>query len=360
MSALPHATPLTASGPAFAELAPDAPSRRVIDGGNGAALTVLVVDDQDSIRVAIAAELDRAGHRVLEAHDATWALELFERHRPDLVLLDVTMPHLDGYWLARQLREREAGTWTPIIFLSARDQDLDLWRGIEAGGDDYLVKPVSPIVLAAKMRAMQRLHAMRTRLVGLSEELREANDRLRLLSEVDELTGLANRRGFARVLHERIAEARRCGWPLTLVVCDVDHFKAYNDALGHVEGDACLREVGGVLQRACRRPGDFATRYGGEEFALILPNTPRSGAMTFARALSRLMRGLGRAHPASGVAPHVTVSGGITTCIPDAGTTAEGMVLRADEALYAAKRQGRNRFFSFEMQLDTVEQQPRA
>jgi len=211
-------------------------------------------------------------------------------------------------------------------------------------------------VLAAKMRAMQRLQSMRTRLVSMSEELREANDRLRLLSEVDELTGLANRRGFSRVLHECIAEARKLGTPLTLVVCDVDHFKAYNDALGHVEGDACLREIGGVLQRACRRPGDLATRYGGEEFALILPNTPRSGAMTFARALSRLMRSLGRAHPGSSVAPHVTVSGGITTCIPDANTTAEGMVLRADEALYAAKRQGRNRFFSFEMQMDTIEQ----
>src|SRR5262249_13320643 len=246
---------------------------------------------------------------------------------------------------------------TPIIFLSARDQDLDLWRGIEAGGDDYLVKPVSPTVLAAKMRAMQRLQSMRARLLGLSEELREANERLRMLSEVDELTGLVNRRGFARVLHERIVEARQRGWPLTLVVCDVDHFKSYNDALGHVEGDACLREVGGVLQRACRRPTDLATRYGGEEFALILPNTPRSGAMTFARALSRLMRNLGRAHPASAVAPHVTLSGGITTCVPDASTTSEGMVLRADEALYAAKRQGRDRFFSFEMQLDTVEQQ---
>lgn len=351
MTALPKALPS-----ALAPLPQEAAARRLTGGVDSISLSVLVVDDQDSVRVAIAAELDRAGHRVLEAHDATWALELFERHRPDLVLLDVTMPQLDGYWLARQLREREAGTWTPIIFLSARDQDLDLWRGIEAGGDDYLVKPVSPIVLAAKMRAMQRLQSMRARLIGMSEELREANDRLRLLSEVDELTGLANRRGFSRVLHERIAEARQRSWPLTLVVCDVDQFKAYNDALGHVEGDACLREVGGVLQRACRRPDDLATRYGGEEFALILPNTPRSGAMTFARALSRLMRGLGRAHPGSSVAPHVTISGGITTCVPDASTTSEGMILRADEALYAAKRQGRNRFFSFEMQMDTIEQ----
>jgi diguanylate cyclase (GGDEF)-like protein len=318
-------------------------------------LKVLVVDDQDSARVAIAAELDHAGHQVLEAHDAQWALELFARHRPDLVLLDVTMPLLDGYWLARQLREAESGSWTPIIFLSARDQDLDLWRGIEAGGDDYLVKPVSPVVLHAKMRAMQRLQGMRSRLMEMSEELRTANERLRHLSEVDELTGLVNRRGFAEILHQRIVEARAQAKPLTLMLCDVDYFKAYNDAFGHVEGDACLRDVADVLRRACRRTGDLATRYGGEEFALILPNTPRSGAMTFARALMRLMEALGRTHPGNAVAGHVTMSGGITTCYPDETTTSEGMVQRADEALYAAKRQGRNRFFSFEMQADTLQ-----
>lgn len=319
-------------------------------------LTVLLVDDQDSIRVAIASELDRAGHRVLEAHDATWALELFDRHQPDLVLLDVTMPELDGYWLARKLREKEVGGWTPIIFLSGRDKDLDLWRGIEAGGDDYLVKPVSSIVLAAKMRAMQRLQAMRRKLIDMSEELREANQRLLELSEVDALTGLFNRRGFARGLHQCIADARRQGTPLTLVMCDVDAFKAFNDALGHVEGDACLRDVADVLRRACRRPSDMATRYGGEEFALVLPDTPRSGAMTFARGLLRLMETLARKHPGPSVEGHVTLSGGITTCYPDETTTPEGLILRADEALYTAKEQGRNRFFSFEMQMDTKEQ----
>lgn len=319
-------------------------------------LTVLVVDDQDSVRVAFAGELDRQGHQVLEANDAKWGLELFRRHQPDLVLLDVTMPGHDGYWLARRIREIEPAGWTPIIFMSGRDQDLDLWRGIAAGGDDYLVKPISPIVLAAKMRAMQRLRTMRTRLVEMSEELRLANAQLLQLSEVDVLTGLVNRRGFNRALHERLAEARRQGEPLTLVMCDVDHFKSYNDALGHVRGDACLREIGTVLREACRRPGDIAVRYGGEEFVMILPGTPRSGAMTFARGLLRLLSSRAIPHPRSAVAAHVTVSGGLTTCVPDATTSAEDLVQRADEALYAAKAQGRNRFFSFEMQLDTIDQ----
>lgn len=319
-------------------------------------LTVLVVDDQPAVRVALVAQLDALGHRVLEAGDATWALDQFQRHQPDLVLLDVVMPGHDGYWLARQMRQAESGRWTPIIFLSARDQEQDLWKGIESGGDDYLVKPVSTVVLAAKLRAMTRLLQMQAQLMQVSSELRTANQRLQHLSELDELTGLINRRGFDRLLHAEIGAARREQQPLTLVFCDLDAFKPYNDTLGHVQGDDCLRRIGALLRDACHRPRDRATRYGGEEFALILPNTPKSGAMTFARAIRRMLAGVALPHPASPVGGLVTLTGGITTCIPDAQTTAEGMVMRADQALYAAKAQGRDRFFSFEMQLDTVEQ----
>jgi diguanylate cyclase (GGDEF)-like protein len=327
-----------------------------VPAASSSSLTILVVDDQPGVRVALVAQLDALGHRVLEAGDATWALEQFQRHQPDLVLLDVVMPGHDGYWLARQMRQAESGRWTPIIFLSARDQEQDLWKGIESGGDDYLVKPVSTVVLAAKLRAMTRLLQMQAQLMQVSSELRTANQRLQHLSELDELTGLINRRGFDRLLHAEIGAARREQQPLTLVFCDLDAFKPYNDTLGHVQGDDCLRRIGALLRDACHRPRDRATRYGGEEFALILPNTPKSGAMTFARAVRRMLAGVALPHPASPVGGLVTLTGGITTCIPDAQTTTEGMVMRADQALYAAKAQGRDRFFSFEMQLDTVEQ----
>lgn len=325
----------------------------------GEPLTILVVDDDSAVRVHLASLLDAAGHRVLEAHNASWGLDLFERHRPDLVLLDVVMPELDGYWLARQLRERERGEWTPIIFLSGRDHDDDLVRGIEAGGDDYLVKPVSAAVLAAKLRAMHRLLAMQHRLLELSTQLRTSNRELRHLSEHDTLTGLLNRRGFDERFSVALADARRTQLPLTLILCDLDHFKIYNDNAGHAQGDRCLKQVGSLIQQMCRRPEDTAARYGGEEFAMILPETPKSGAMTLARAVLRIFELAKIPHPASPVAPHVTISGGITTCIPDAATTLEGMLTRADSALYVAKAKGRNRFFSFEMQLDSVEQAAR-
>ena len=172
----------------------------------------------------------------------------------------------------------------------------------------------------------------------------------------DALTGLINRRGFDRLLYQEILAARRDGTPLTLMLCDLDHFKRYNDSLGHLQGDACLREIGRLLREVCVRPRDVATRYGGEEFALILPNTPRSGAMTFARALGQMLKVCAIAHTDSPLGNLLTLSGGITTCVPDDSTNAESMLMRADQALYAAKTQGRNRFFSFEMQMDTFEQ----
>jgi diguanylate cyclase (GGDEF)-like protein len=304
----------------------------------------------------LAAQLFAAGHQVLEADSGEIALRLFQTEKPDLVLLDVEMPGHDGYWVASQLRAAEAGGWTPIIFLSSRDQDQDLWQGIESGGDDYLVKPVSTTVLQAKLRAMQRLRRMQTRLIELSDELRASNEQLTRISHEDALTRLMNRRAFDLRLEQEIASARREQQPLTLVLCDIDHFKGYNDALGHVEGDVCLQRMARLLRETCRRPRDCAARYGGEEFALILPGTPRSGAMTFARAVLRTLELTALHHPCSPVAMHVTLSGGITTCTPDDATTVEGLLRRADDALYAAKSRGRNRFFSFEMQMDTLEQ----
>lgn len=321
--------------------------------------SVLVVEDQPSVRAVIVGELRHAKvHVVYEAESAEPAVEQFIRHRPDVVLLDIRLPGKDGYWVAQQMREAEPGGWTPIIFLSGLDNEVDVWRGIEAGGDDYIVKPVKPIVLVAKLRAMRRLLDMRRRLVALSDELHQANEKLNAMVEADALTGLVNRRGFDRILHNEIAAARREGTPLTLMLCDLDHFKRYNDSCGHVQGDHCLKEVGRLLRDVCVRPRDVASRYGGEEFALILPNTPRSGAMTFARALGKMLAGRALPHPDSPIGNTLTLSGGITTCVPDESTSAESMVMRADQALYAAKEQGRNRFFSFEMQMDTVEQRP--
>ena len=321
-------------------------------------MKVLLVEDLASMRAAISEVLRQLGHEVLEADNAMEGLKQFQQHNPDLIFLDVVLPDLNGYWLAREIRESEGGHWTPIVFLSSMDHDTDLWQGIEAGGDDYLIKPVSETVLKSKLLAIQRQLTMRRQLISVAEELRVANEHLRHQSSHDELTGLANRRSFNAQLHTQIAAARRSAEPLTLILCDVDHFKRFNDAVGHIEGDHCLRQIATVLRTVCRRPCDQAARYGGEEFGLILPNTPKSGAMTLARALQHMLAKHALKHPDSPLGPYVSLSGGITTCIPDAETTAQSLLMRADEALYRAKSNGRNRFFSLEMQLDSIESAP--
>lgn len=321
-------------------------------------LTVLIVDDQRSVRMVAAAELTAAGYLVLEADNAGQAMDMFRRQRPDLVLLDVEMPQYDGYAVARQMRLDEPDGWTPIVFLSGRGDDEALWKGIEAGGDDYLIKPLRPVVLRAKLHAMQRLQGMRRRLLSITEELGKANDALRTLSHVDALTGLLNRRAFDEKLRVEMEAARRENSPMTLILCDVDHFKLYNDKLGHVEGDACLQKVAALLRGTCRRPRDAAVRYGGEEFTLILPGTPKSGAFTFGRAIVKAFQSAAIPHPGSASAPHVTVSGGILTLEAgfDASTKPEEVTARADAALYVAKQRGRNRFFSSNLETDTATQ----
>ncbi|MDP3520344.1 MAG: diguanylate cyclase [Hydrogenophaga sp.] len=316
---------------------------------------VLVVDDQRSTRLALTMVLKQAGYTVLEADSATSALEVFQRERPDVVMLDIEMPQHDGYWAASRIRENEVGNWTPIVFVSGMSMELNLWRGVEAGGDDYLVKPVPPVVLLAKMRSIQRQIEMRRQWLFALQELRHANATLSHLSETDGLTGLLNRRGLDRHIEAAIHQAHQRRKPLTLLLCDVDHFKLYNDTLGHQAGDDCLSAIGDVFRSSCQREGQHAGRYGGEEFALVLSDTPKSGAMTFARALMNLLAAQRLPHPKSSTGDWVTISGGITTCIPDEHTSAQGLIQRADEALYVAKGRGRNRFFSYEMRLDTLQ-----
>jgi diguanylate cyclase (GGDEF)-like protein len=181
------------------------------------------------------------------------------------------------------------------------------------------------------------------RLVNMSVELSAANKTLGLLSRQDGLTELANRRSFDEYLAEQIALAGRHNRPLALVLCDVDHFKAYNDLYGHQLGDACLTRVAAALQSCCRRPADMAARYGGEEFAIILPDTDLAGAMQVAEAARTAVIGMKILHGNSTTGQHVSISGGVAVWPTEIGATAQQLIAAADQALYQAKNLGRNR-----------------
>jgi len=313
-------------------------------------MKILVVDDSRTIRAGIANLIGRMGHTVIEAENGEEALRLFAEEQPELVLIDVMMPVMDGYEAAKRMRQSQGDDWVPIIFLSSMEADQDLDRAIDAGGDDYLVKPVSFVVLNAKIRALHRTESVRRKLVEASGTLVTLNKELENLSRYDGLTELANRRYLDESLLTEVRRAARAREPLSFILSDVDHFKAYNDHYGHQAGDICLKQVATVLRSAARRPADLAARYGGEEFAMVLPETPLEGAITVASAVARGVAELGIEHARSSTGKAVTLSQGIVSCVPGPEISPGQLIERADRALYEAKGQGRNRYVAFATQ----------
>jgi diguanylate cyclase (GGDEF)-like protein len=304
---------------------------------------ILFADDSRTMRTQLADQLRSMGHEVIEAQEGRQAIEMFQQREPDLVILDVDMPVMNGYETARQLRSLAGDHgWIPIIFLSGNVQDQDVATGIEAGGDDYLAKPVSAVVLRAKINAMQRITDMRSRLVDLSRELANINASLREQSTQDGLTGIPNRRSFDAAFEQEWNHATRSGKPLAMILADVDHFKRYNDTYGHLRGDECLKAVAGAMRAAARRKVDVVARYGGEEFAMLLPDTPPVSALLVAGRVLEGVRALRLPHDSSSTSDHVTMSLGVCAGVPKTDGEPNDLVKVADKALYEAKSKGRN------------------
>ena len=226
--------------------------------------------------------------------------------------------------------------WIPVIFVTGKNEESDLRQGIDAGGDDYLIKPISETILAAKIRAMERITTMRDEMSQLNKELTE-------LSERDGLTRLYNRRTFDERAADQWRIATRTKEPLAVLLMDIDHFKAYNDYYGHIAGDDCIQEVARAIEEALSRPGDLVARYGGEEFIALLPNTREDGAYHVAERIRQSIEELGIKHRKSDTSHLVTMSIGGAVVAQTAGTELKDQVNAADKALYAAKQAGRNR-----------------
>jgi diguanylate cyclase (GGDEF)-like protein len=314
-------------------------------------MKTLVIEDSSSSRKILCYYIERMGITPIPAATGNEGVDLFSTERPDLILLDIILPDIDGFEVARQIRQMERpGDWTPIIFLTALNKDEDLEKGIAAGGDDYLYKPVSEVVLAAKIRAMQRIVQMRQSLLVLTRKLDTANHELKRLAALDGLTGIANRRHFDEVLEREWRRAMRQGTELSALMCDIDYFKQYNDTYGHLAGDEALRQVAHALTKTMDRGGDLIARYGGEEFAAVLPDTSQGGALFVAERMKQAVQQLELPNSGSPFG-FITVSFGIASHLPSAklmpaahpGNTPLLLVAAADRALYQAKTKGRNR-----------------
>lgn len=289
---------------------------------------ILVVDDTIENLEFLASILSEDGHKVRRVTSGEAALRAARLRLPDLILLDIKMPGMDGYEVCRRLKEDPLTFRIPVLFVTALGEEEDEARGIELGAIDYIRKPINPTILRTRVKN----HL----------QLKQKTDELARLSSTDTLTGLANRRSFFEALDTEFRRSARSGNPISLIMMDVDFFKAYNDYYGHVAGDECLGRIGQTLCKAVKSVGDMAARYGGEEFVVLLPGTDLQGAVHVTETLRNEIETLDIKHAHSKVADRVTVSIGVATILPSPDTSPGTLVKAADEALYDAKANGRN------------------
>jgi two-component system, cell cycle response regulator len=302
------------------------------DRGSSAVTTpvVLVAEDSRVVRGILRRQLEPHGFRVVEADDGEQAVAVCRRDRPDVVLLDVEMPRMDGYGVLATIKDEPGMAGVPIVFVTARVTTEDVVEGLGLGAHDYLRKPFEPSELLARVHA-----ALRTK--HLQDELRLRNTELDVMSRTDSLTGLHNRRHLEERLEELASLLRRHGGELAVLLVDVDRFKRINDQHGHATGDAVLRTLAQRLRDGIRAE-DVPGRWGGEEFLVLLPATGPRGALDAGERVRSAVAAepFGLGHQQLGVTVSVGVAAGV-----DGGW--EELVRRADAALYEAKQAGRDR-----------------
>jgi diguanylate cyclase (GGDEF)-like protein len=328
---------------------------------------ILLADDDKLVRVLLHEFLEKEGYRVMEVTNGKECLEAFLTVKPDLVMLDGIMPVMDGFVCCKQLIQIAKNNlaialanfdsggsslgatiisklWerTPILMITGlEDPDL-VDRAFEAGASDFVTKPIHLGILRQRVRRLLQQ-------AQLYKQLEAANKALQHLANMDALTGVANRRRFNNYLNSQWLNLAPERSPLSLILCDIDFFKLYNDKYGHPAGDMCLQKVGTVLSEAVQNSQDLVARYGGEEFAVIMPNTQMGGAVHFAAAMQARVRELEILHEQSTISRYVTLSLGVATTIPTFESEPSSLIIEADKALYKAKAEGRNRIIIKQM-----------
>lgn len=290
---------------------------------------ILIVDDEPS-NIQVLAQVLQPDYQVRFTTRGNKAVALAESQHPEIILMDVVMPDMDGYAVCKLLKENEATRDIPVIFVTAMGEEQYEESGFDVGGVDYITKPVKPFLLRARIR---------THL-----ELKRQKDILKSLSNHDGLTGIANRRRLDEYIEQEWQRAVRCGHScLSCIMMDVDFFKRYNDGYSHPVGDDCLRRIAEALKSTMSRGTDLVARYGGEEFVCILPETSARGANQIAEKILDTIVTLAIPHEFSDVCSFVTVSAGVATMLPTKDQTPSKLLELADIQLYRAKQEGRNR-----------------
>ena len=305
------------------------------------AMKVLLAEDSLTMMITTSKIIKKSGHEVIPARDGKEALSLYSSENPDLVLLDIEMPELTGFEVAKKIRSNNSSKWIPIIFLTSYADDESLSKGIESGGDDYLIKPVSQIVLNAKLNAMQRISEMQNKLIDLSNELSETNNKLQNSVITDPLTGAKNRLYLDECIKNEWFRGMRDKSELSLLIVDVDNFKTLNDTNGHQAGDTCLIDLVKLFGSHLKRSSDVLCRYGGDEFVVVLPNTSGANAFKIGEKIRTSVITYNTESKLD-IPVAISVSIGCASRIPDDSISFDEFLTYADKALYEAKATGRN------------------
>jgi len=290
--------------------------------------TILVVDDSPE-NIDLIKNILEPYYTVKVATNGKLAMQIAHSQRPDLILLDIMLGDINGYEVCHKLKTDDQTRNIPIIFLTAKRSEADEVHGFKIGGSDYITKPFSPAIVLARVKTQIQLKAR--------------TDLLEKLASVDALTEIPNRRAFDAALERQFNQARRTDSPLSLLILDIDNFKMYNDHYGHPIGDDCLKRVAASLIKHTHRLEDLVARIGGEEFAILLPNTDTVGATMMAEQYRDAVEALKIHHASASPLPYVTMSIGVSTITACSADLSNDLQQAADDALYRAKKQGRNR-----------------
>ena len=310
-----------------------------------ASTRILVVDDHEDNIEVLKVRLESWGYLTASAYNGVDALKYVESTPPDLILLDVMMPEMDGNEVARRIKGNSALPFIPIIMQTALDSTDSKVEGLEAGADDYITKPIDFAELKARLRSMLRIKRLQEALEEREKELLEVNQQLTYMSQTDALTGLDNRRHLNERIDEMFSHAKRLNEPFSLVMCDLDKFKSVNDTYGHQAGDEVLKQLSAILKDEAREI-DRVGRYGGEEFMLLLPGTVLDAAVTFAERVRKRIEGHTFTFPGGTLTR--TSSFGVAGWPHPKIEQCDDLVRTADDALYVAKETGRNKVVRFD------------
>jgi diguanylate cyclase (GGDEF)-like protein len=289
---------------------------------------ILIVDDE-KMNLDVLIGLLKPYYRTVAAKSGEQAFKRLQvPPLPDLILLDIMMPGMDGYEVCHKLKEDNTTRDIPVIFITGKNDEQDEEKGFQVGAVDYITKPFSPSIALARVKT----HI----------ELKRRGDMLERLAGLDGLTGIPNRRNFDQFLEAEWRRSIRYNHMISLIIMDIDYFKLYNDHYGHADGDECLKKVANIISKSMIRSTDLSARYGGEEFACVLPETDFEGAITTAKRILKSIQNMGIPHAQSKIADYVTVSIGVASLTPQENEKALDLIEMADKALYEAKGNGRN------------------